>query len=452
MKIQSINPYTEEVMKEFDYEKTGDIVNKIKRLKENFSWAETDIKNRVECIKKAARLLEKEKRESAELISLEMGKPIRESTTEVERCASLCDYFSDNAEEFLADEVVKTNFAKSYITFEPIGVVLGIEPWNFPFHQAFGFTIPSLLAGNRVALKHSSNVPQCALKIEEILNSALPENVYTNIFLNAEDAQNIIASDYVNGVSFTGSTEIGSSIAGLAGKNIKKTVLELGGSDPFIVLRDADMKKCCATAPGARFRNAGQTCVSAKRFIVEKGTADEFTRNFVESVKSLKMGDPLDKDTDIGPLARTDIRNKLDASVRRSVEMGAKTLTGGKPVKGRGFFYEPTVLTKVNNKMPVLAEEMFGPVAPIIVVENEEEALKEANRTEYGLGASIWSNDIKNAEKLAKKITAGMVYINSATRSDPALPFGGTKRSGYGRKFSRYAFREFVNIKTVAIG
>ncbi|MBI2085597.1 MAG: NAD-dependent succinate-semialdehyde dehydrogenase [Candidatus Aenigmarchaeota archaeon] len=451
MKLQSINPYTEEVMKEFDYSKTDDVLTTLKRLKENKGWANLDIKDRAGAVKKVARILERDKKENAKLISMEMGKPIKESISEIERSVQVCDYFAEIAEKFLQDEILGTEYSKSYIAMQPLGMILGVMPWNFPFHQVIRFAIPTILAGNTIAVKHSSNVPQCALKIEDAFNEGLPENVYSNLFIESTDVGKLIESDYVDGVSLTGSVAAGASAAKVAGENVKKTVLELGGSDPFIVLDDADLNKCCDSATFARFRNCGQACAASKRFIVQKGVYNDFLESFVDNIKKLRLGNPLDEATDIGPLARGDLRDNLDKAVKKSVGMGAKILVGGKTKQGKGFFYEPTVITNINESMPVFREEMFGPVAIVIPVEAEDDAIRMANNTEYGLGSSLWTRDLVKAEKLAKRIDSGMVFINTNLRSEPKLPFGGVKKSGYGRELSYLALREFVNMKTVVV-
>ncbi len=451
MKLKSVNPYTEKVMKVFSYEGLSSASKKLKILNNNKEWADKGVDFRASYIKNLASVLTKSKNECAELISKEMGKPIKQSISEIEKCAWLCSYFSENAEEFLKDKYINTDFKKSFVTLQPLGVILGIMPWNFPFWQVFRFAIPAILLGNRIAVKHSSNVPQCALKIEEMMNKALPRNVYKNIFLTGKDTEKVIASDFVSGVSMTGSTHAGSRVAEISGKNIKKTILELGGSDPFIVLDDADLRSCSASACTARFVNSGQSCVAGKRFIVTRNSAERFIDYFVGNVKKLRLGDPLDKNTDIGPLARDDLRTDIDRMVKKSNSMGAKILIGGKKVDGKGFFYEPTVIVNVNKQMPVMSEETFGPVAPVIVVKDETEAVEFANNSNYGLGASVWSRDIDKAESIARKLDAGFVAINEVVRSDPRLPFGGVKKSGYGRELSYISLYEFANIKSIVV-
>ncbi|HLC85988.1 MAG TPA: NAD-dependent succinate-semialdehyde dehydrogenase [Candidatus Nanoarchaeia archaeon] len=451
MRIQSINPYTEEVMKEFDYESEKQIHNKLKLLKDNKKWAELDIKEKSKAISNTAKELEKRKEECVEIISLEMGKPINQSIAEIEKCTLMCNHFSEISEKFLKEENIQTDFQKSYLRLDPLGVILGIMPWNFPFWQVFRFAVPALLIGNRIVVKHSSNVPQCALKIEEIFNNTLQENVYKNILTAGRNTSKLIESDYIQGASITGSTEAGSKVAEAAGRAIKKTVLELGGSDPFIILNDADLEKAASTASLARFINTGQSCIAAKRFIAENKIAKIFSEMFAEKINKLNIGDPLNKETDIGPLARKDLREELHDTVKRSTEQGAKILTGGKYREGKGYFYMPTLMCNVNKNMPIIREETFGPVAPVIIAEDEEDAVRIANDSEYGLGASIWTKDIEKAEKLARKIESGFIAINDMVKSDPRLPFGGIKKSGYGRELSHYAFYEFANLKTIVV-
>ncbi len=450
-KFYSVNPATEEVLGEWEYESLDSAIEKARALHESAAWPRLSAKQRAAAFKKLAAELRADRHECALLISKEMGKPIKQALSEIEKCAWVCDYFADNAEEFLEHEHIVTEFRKSYLRIDPLGVILGVMPWNFPFWQVFRFAIPALLAGNRIVVKHASNVPLCALKMEKIFNNALPADTYKNIFLPGNEVSFLIDSDYVAAVSVTGSTYAGAKVAEAAGKNVKKSVLELGGSDPFIILDDADLDACCTTAVTARFLNSGQSCIATKRFIVQKGIAKSFTEKFVEKVEALKMGNPLNEDTDVGPLARGDLRDELKSIVEQSVEMGARVLIGNHAPEGKGFFYAPTVLVEVTEDMPVLREETFGPVAPIIVVETGEEAIKIANNSEYGLAASVWSNDILRAEKIAAKLEAGFVAINDNVKSDPRLPFGGIKKSGYGRELSYLSVREFANVKTVVV-
>lgn len=454
MKIKSINPATEEVMKEYSLMSKKEIDNKVDMAKEAFiKWKEIAVEKRVKLIKKVAQLLKKNKERYASLITREMGKPIKESRLEIEKCAWLCEYYVKNATKFLKNDIIKTDAKKSYVRFDPLGVILGIMPWNFPFWQVFRFAVPALCAGNCCILKHSSNVPQCALEIEKIFRDAgFMKVVFTTLLCNSRIIEKIINEDKVDGVSLTGSTEAGAKVAEIAGKNIKKVVLELGGSDPFIVLGDADLKFTCERAISARFRNAGQSCIAAKRFIIVKSIVKDFEKKFVESIKVLRVGNPIDEKTDIGPLAREDLVLTIETQVKDAVKKGGKILVGGYKPKIKGYFYMPTVISNIKNNMAIIKEETFGPVAPIIVVNNEEEAIKTANNSKFGLGASIWSRNIRKTEKLARKIETGNVFINSNVHSDPRLPFGGIKKSGFGRELSHYGIKEFVNTKTVFIG
>lgn len=381
-----------------------------------------------------------------------MGKPITQSRLEVEKCAWLCDFYAEAAPGFLAEESIKTDAKKSYVRFDPLGVVLCIMPWNFPFWQVFRFAVPALAAGNAVILKHASNVPQCALKIEKIFHEAeIDDGIFQTFLIDSATASRLIGFDTVDAVSLTGSTQAGARVAEQAGKNLKKCVLELGGSDPFIVLADADVELSCKIALQARTINAGQSCIAAKRFIIEKSAYAEFEKKIIEYFKTLKMGDPLDPNVNIGPLAKKEIRDDLYGQVKDAVKKGAKILVGGKSVTGKGYFFEPTLLTNITPDMAVYREETFGPVMSLFIVGNAEEAVRLANNSEFGLGASIWTKNIELAEKMAAQIESGAVFINGMVKSDPRLPFGGVKKSGFGRELGSYGIKEFVNIKTVVI-
>lgn len=454
MKIISINPATEEVNKEFETISKAEALKGAKDSKLGFGvWSKLDMKERSKYLRKFANSLRKRKEEFARLMTIEMGKPIKDAIAEVEKCAWTADYYADNGEKFMEEEIVQTEARKSYVAFEPLGTILSIMPWNFPFWQALRFAIPALTAGNVVLLRHSNVVPQCALAIEQAFNEAgFPENVFKTMITDHDTVSALIKSKYVSGVSLTGSTAAGSRIAQLAGKYMKKVVLELGGSDPFIVLEDADVKFACGNAAKARLVNTGQSCICAKRFIVAKQIAEQFANEFVESMKALKMGDPLDMQTDIGPLARDEQRAQVESQVEDAKSKGASILLGGKRVESKGYFYEPTVITNTKPNMRVVKEEVFGPVAPIIIAKNEEHAIKIANNSEYGLGASVWTSNAERGERIARKLEAGFVSINKIVKSDPRLPFGGVKKSGIGRELSHYGLREFVNIKTVVVG
>jgi len=364
----------------------------------------------------------------------------------------VCDYYADNAEKFLADEIIETDAGKSFVAFEPIGVVLAVMPWNFPFWQVFRFAAPALMAGNAGILKHASNVPGSALAIEEVFRTAgFPENIFRTLVIPSRAVEDVIKDPRVQAVTLTGSEPAGMAVAATAGHELKKTVLELGGSDPFIVLEDADLPACVNTSVNARMINAGQSCIAAKRFIVVESRVREFEEQQAAIMEAMKMGDPLDETTQVGPLARPDLLDELDEQVQKSIAMGARLLTGGKKADLPGAYYEPTVLTDVKKGMPVYEQETFGPVSAVIPVKDEEEAIAVANDSEFGLGGSVWSRDLKRAEKVARQIYTGAVFVNGMTKSDPRLPFGGVKKSGYGRELSHYGIREFVNIKTIWI-
>ena len=451
--MKTINPANGKLIKEYPEHTSDEVFSIIEKANHAFfKWKETSFTDRSRLMKKAAAVLRKNIDAYAGLMSLEMGKIIRESRAEVEKCAWVCDYYAENSEQFLADEIVKTDASKSFISFEPLGVVLAVMPWNFPFWQVFRFAAPGIMAGNIALLKHASNVPGCAIAIEEIFKKAgFPENVFNTLMISSTMVERVIRNPIVKAVTLTGSEPAGRSVASITGDEIKKTVLELGGSDPFIVLDDVDMDTCINTAIQARMINTGQSCIAAKRFIVVKARLKEFEERQIQLMQSLKIGDPLLPDTQVGPLARMDLVDELDNQVKKSIEMGAKLLCGGNRIKGPGAYYEPTVLSNVMQGMPAYQEETFGPVMTIIPVKDEQEAINVANDSEFGLGGSIWSQDIVKAEKLARKIQTGAVFINGMVKSDPRLPFGGIKKSGYGRELADYGIKEFVNIKSIWI-
>jgi succinate-semialdehyde dehydrogenase/glutarate-semialdehyde dehydrogenase len=385
-------------------------------------------------------------------MTLEMGKPIVESESEIEKCAWVCEHYAENGARFLAPERLGSDAAESYVRYDPLGPVLAVMPWNFPFWQVFRFAAPALTAGNVGLLKHANNVSGCALAIEDVFRRAgYPSGVFTSLLMSIELTDEIIGNPGIVAVSLTGSERAGRAVGEAAGKHIKKTVLELGGSDPFIVLDDADLEAAVATAVKSRAINSGQSCIAAKRFIVEKGIAERFTTLFVKAMQALRVGDPLARDTQVGPLARADLVDTLHRQVTTSVRMGAKALAGGAPLSRPGFFYEPTVLSGVQPDMPVFEEETFGPVAAVIEADNPDHAVRLANRSVYGLGASIWTGNVDEAKRLAAGIESGMVFVNGLVKSDPRLPFGGVKRSGHGRELGRVGMHEFVNQKTVWI-
>jgi len=451
--MKAINPTDNRVIKEYPEHSEQEVKKIISLVQEEFRfWRQISMIQRSGLMRRAAQILRQRRDEFAGLITLEMGKIIREARAEVEKCAWVCDYYAENAEKFLKEEEVKTDASSSYVAFEPLGVILAVMPWNFPFWQVFRFAAPALMAGNAAVLKHASNVPGCALAIEEIFREAgFPANLFRTLLIKAPLVEKVIKDRHIQAVTLTGSEPAGKAVAALAGREIKKTVLELGGSDPFIVLEDADLEKCVQTAVQARMLNAGQSCIAAKRFIVAEPLLEKFEKQMTERVKSLKVGNPADESTDVGPLAREDLVDEIDRQVRDSVKAGARLLTGGKRPEGSGSFYLPTVLSDVKKGMPVYDEETFGPVAAVIPVQDEDEAVAVANDSEFGLGASIWSRNTEKAKTLAREINTGSVFINGMVKSDPRLPFGGIKKSGYGRELSHYGIKEFVNIKTVWI-
>jgi succinate-semialdehyde dehydrogenase/glutarate-semialdehyde dehydrogenase len=417
------------------------------------AWRDAGLENRAATIRAVAGVLRADRDRYASLLTSEMGKPIAEAEGEVEKCAWTSTWIADNAARLLADEPIESTATQSYVRFQPLGVVLAVMPWNFPFWQAFRAGLPALVAGNVMLLKHSSNVPQSALAIEEVFREAgVPDGVFQTLLIGSKAVDRIIADHRVAGVTLTGSEAAGAQVAATAGKSLKKSVLELGGSDPFIVLADADVKAAATVACRARNQNNGQSCIAAKRFIVEEPVADEFEELFSKAVGALKVGDPMDRGNQVGPLARADLVDDLERQVAESIRLGARTLTGGKRVKGDGYFFQPTVLANVRPGMPAYHEETFGPVAAVIRVKDSEDALRVANDTDFGLGSSIWTSDVERAKQLAERVEAGLVFINGMVASDARLPFGGVKRSGYGRELSSYGIREFTNIQTVWVG
>jgi succinate-semialdehyde dehydrogenase/glutarate-semialdehyde dehydrogenase len=400
----------------------------------------------------AARLLRERASDYGRMISIEMGKPIRESYDEVEKCALICDYYSVHAQNFLRDEMVQTDASRSYVSYQPLGVVLGVMPWNFPFLQVIRFAAPALMAGNGCALKHASNVPQCALAIEKLfLDAGFPASLFATLMIESSDVVEAIASHHVHAVTITGSEAAGRVVAAHAGQHLKKCVLELGGSDAFVILKDADLELAATNAVKSRFLNCGQSCIAAKRIIPVAEIADEFVSIFMQKTRDLKMGDPLSENVQMGPLARLDLREYLHLQVTDSIAQGAEALLGCKPIAGEGAFYPPSILDRVTAKTRAYHEELFGPVATVIRATDEDEAVHIANDTRFGLGSSIWSGDSVHAEKIARQVHAGSSFINGMVRSDPRLPFGGIKSSGFGRELSSHGIREFVNVKSVWI-
>ena len=455
MPIASINPATGETLRTFEQLSGQQIDEKLQRAFETFqSYRRTSFGERVPLMMRAAEILDSEKEDFARLMTIEMGKPIKSAAQEAEKCAWVCRYYGENAERHLADEVIETNATKSYVRFQPLGAVLAVMPWNFPFWQVFRFAAPALMAGNVGLLKHSSNVPQCALAIADIFRRAgFPEGAFQTLLIESDLVQRVLEDPRVAAATLTGSEPAGRSVAGIAGKQVKKTVLELGGSDPFIVMPSADLDLAIATAVKARTINNGQSCIAAKRFIIHEQIYDEFEKGFVESMKELRVGDPLDPSTDIGPLATEQILKDL---VRVSVAAGSKVLTGGQKFKAddnlaRGHFYEPTLLVDIPKNSPAYCDELFGPVASLFRVNNVNEAIDLANATPFGLGSAAWTNDESEIRRCVDELEAGSVFINGMVASDPRLPFGGVKHSGYGRELGEFGIREFVNIKTVWI-
>lgn len=452
MAIATINPATGETIKTFNALTDAELLLKLEKAQQAFvQYRQTPMAQRGEWLKKAAEILEGDRDRFAKTMTLEMGKTVKSAIAEVEKCASVCRYYAENAAQFLADVPAQTDASHSFVRYAPLGVILAVMPWNFPFWQVFRFAAPALMAGNVGLLKHASNVPQCALAIEEIMQRAgFPDGVFQTLLVGADKVELIINDERVKAATLTGSEPAGMSLAAAAGKQIKKTVLELGGSDPYIVLESADLEAAVSTAVTARMINTGQSCIAAKRFIVVEAIAEEFERRMVEKLQALKVGDPMNPETDLGPLATPSILKDLDKQVQESAAMGAKVLTGGKPLSDRaGNFYLPTILTDIPEGSPASHEEFFGPVALLFRVADIDEAIAMANNTSFGLGASAWTNVEEERDRLINEIEAGAVFINGMVKSDPRLPFGGIKRSGYGRELSIQGIHEFVNVKSV---
>ncbi len=453
MAIASINPATGETLKQFSALDLRQTEEKLAKAAHAFErYRRTSYAQRAEWLIAAAQLLEQEKERLAKIITLEMGKLLRAGIDEVTKCARGCRFYAEKADHFLTDQAAPTEATRSYVRYEPIGAVLAIMPWNFPFWQVFRFAAPALMAGNVGLLKHAANVPQCALAIEDIfLRAGFPEGVFQTLLIETEPTRNLIDDPRVKAVTLTGSERAGSEVASAAARQIKKSVLELGGSDAFIVMPSADLAAAIDTGVTARTLNTGQSCIAAKRFILSAQVYDRFVPDFVGRMRSLKIGDPLDSATELGPLATEAILHGVDQQVQVSIAAGAKLLTGGKRIERPGFFYEPTVLTDIPRDSPAYREEIFGPVASFFRASDAAEAIKIANDSSFGLGASAWTNDPAEQQLFASELETGMVFINSIVASDPRLPFGGAKRSGFGRELGVEGIREFVNIKTVSI-
>lgn len=452
--MKAINPATDELVEEYqpmDEEEITSIIGKANAAQKE--WNQLTFDERAEKLNAAAQLLRDRKQELAELMATEMGKPLAQGTSEVEKCAWVCEYYAEHAEAFLKDEIIESDASKSFVSFNPLGTVLAVMPWNFPFWQLFRFAAPALMAGNGAVLKHASNVPGCALKIESVLHEAgIPEDLFRTLIIGSDKVQGVIEDPGIAAATLTGSIGAGKAVAGQAGSVVKPTVLELGGSDPYVVLEDADLDKAAETCVASRLINSGQSCIAAKRFIIVEDVYDEFLERMHQQMKEKKVGDPFDEDTEIGPMAKTDLRDDLHKQVQKSIEMGAECILGGEVPEGDGAFYPATILTNVQPGMPAYEEELFGPVASVMKASNEDEAIDIANDTHFGLGAAVFSEDLERAENIAaNKLEAGCCFVNAFVKSDPRLPFGGIKQSGYGRELSHYGIKEFVNIKTVYI-
>jgi succinate-semialdehyde dehydrogenase/glutarate-semialdehyde dehydrogenase len=452
--MQSVNPATGAVIERFEATSPEQVDAALERARRAFlRWRDTDFDERGGLMRRVAGLLRERRAELARIATLEMGKPITEALAEVEKCTWNCEFYAAQGQSFLEPLDTPSNAAESYVEFLPLGVVLAIMPWNFPYWQVMRFAAPALMAGNVAVLKHASNVSRCALEIARLVRDAgAPDGLFQTLLISGTEAERLIADPRIAAVTLTGSGPAGSAVASAAGRAIKKTVLELGGSDYFLVLDDADLDAAAATAVRSRFQNSGQTCIAAKRFIALDLVAEPFERRLLDGVARLRVGDPLDPETQIGPLARTDLRDTLDEQVRRSVAMGARIVVGGHMLAGSGYFYAPTVLTEVTTEMPIWREETFGPVAPIIRARELEVAVALANDSVFGLGGNLWTRDLVRGRRVARRLESGNCFINGMTASDPRLPFGGIKQSGYGRELGAFGIREFTNVQTVWIG
>lgn len=454
MSIQSLNPATEEIVASFDPLSEGDLQDVLDSTAESWTvWKSKSFSERSGLLKKAAAQLRSQSKELAEIMAVEMGKPIRMGEEEAFKCAAVCDYYADEGESMLAPLPVEGVGSKAYVSFEPLGTVLTVMPWNFPFWQVFRIAAPSLMAGNTVVLKHASNVPQCALAIEKIfVDAGFPANVFRTLLIGASQVETVLDHKSVFAVSLTGSASAGQKVASAAGARLKKSVMELGGSDPLVVLADADLEEAVKVAAKSRCRNTGQTCISAKRFIVMDEVYDKFVSGLMKSMSSLVMGDPFDPKTDMGPMSSGTLRAELQEQVDRCVKAGGKILIGGSIPKRKGYYYPPTIITDIPPSADICNEELFGPVAMVFRVSSVDEAVAVANGTPFGLGGSVWSKDVDGAVKVADRIRTGCVFVNSIVHSDMHLPFGGIGNSGYGRELGNYGIREFVNVKSICIG
>jgi len=450
--IETVNPANGKVLRRFRASTRTDVEKSVEKARKAFEkWRELSPAKRAEFLQRAAKILRSRKEKLGRTMTLEMGKTIKESVPEVAKCAWALEYFAENGPRFLNPEAAKTDASDSYLAFEPLGVIGSIMPWNFPLWQCVRFAAPSLMVGNTAVFKPSSVTPQSGLQLQEVFDSTgVPPGTF-NVVLGSSEVASYLIEANTTAISFTGSVPAGQDVAEQASSRLKKVVLELGGSDPFIVLDDADVEAASTGAVAGRFINNGQSCICAKRFFVARKIADEFLDRFTSKTKSLKVGDPLSPETDVGPLVREESLHKLDRQVKDSIKMGAKVQLGGERLKRKGFFYAPTILTEVEPAMPVMKEETFGPAAPVMIVKDDDEAVRYANNSEFGLGSSVWSRDIRRAEKVARQIAAGMVTVNNIVVSDPRMPFGGVKESGIGRELSRYGMLEFTNIKSIRL-
>lgn len=456
MSIQSVNPVNGKVIKNYKEHSLKQVNRKIETTQSAWlKWRESSFEERTDLLKKASVLLLKRKEKLAALMAIEMGKPIKDGIAEIEKCASVCEYYADNGEGFLKDELIKTEASKSYVSFQPLGLVLAVMPWNFPYWQLFRFLAPALMAGNCGLLKHASNVSGCALSIEQIIRDAgFPTNVFQVLLINSKVVKEVISHPFIKAVTLTGSTEAGIQVAQQAAQHLKKSVLELGGSDPYIVLEDADLEQAADICAQSRLINNGQSCIAAKRFIVIKKVEKEFLRLFKLKIEARITGDPFDAHANLGPMSRLDLRDELHEQVQANIKAGAKCILGGQipDFKGRHAFYTPTILTGIKKGMPAYLEEIFGPVALVISAKDTNDAIRIANDTSFGLGAAVFTKDGSLGEEIAKtRLNAGSCFVNSFVKSDPRLPFGGINQSGYGRELGVFGIREFVNIKTVYI-
>jgi acyl-CoA reductase-like NAD-dependent aldehyde dehydrogenase len=449
-KIKTVNPATEEVIEEYEIMTKEQINDKVIKAKKAFQDWKKDASKRTDLLHDYANELRKDKENLARTATKEMGKAIKEARSEVEKCAWAIEYYADHGQIFTTDEIVNTDARKSIITFQPFGVIGSIMPWNFPYWQGLRFAAPSLMVGNTIILKPASATMQCGIEIEKTFDKAgVPHGVFQAVVGDSRIAETLIDSNGINAITFTGSVPVGAKVAQRATSKLKKTVLELGGSDPFIVCADADIEKASTGAVKGRFINCGQSCIASKRFIVVKEAADEFTEKFVQKTEQLRVGDPLSEETDVGPLVNAKSFENMEGIVNMTVKSGAELLTGGERINGKGYFFKPAIFKNVSPEMEIAQEEVFGPIAPIITANDEKQALEIANDSKFGLGASIWTQDLEKAERLSSMVDSGIVTVNNVVVSDPRVPFGGIKNSGFGRELSRYGMLEFVNIKSI---